>query len=196
LVIHIVLNLLHYKRLLLPGDAWDYTIFANLGHFAWGIGLGYLYAERKQFAFFTHPLSIVAGLVIAYAGKMLFYSHVVSALHGAGFIAETIGPLMMTMGFACMIYSTLSSITLSKIFGARYIAALGTITYSFYLWYNFILLLVYTQVGAHIPKTALGLTLLLLLVLIILIPVSLLSYRLFESFYFKPRKLAVAPGRT
>jgi peptidoglycan/LPS O-acetylase OafA/YrhL len=196
LVIHTILNLLHYKGLLLPGDAWNYTIFANLGHFAWGILMGYLYAERKQFAFFSHPLSIIAGLGIAYAGKMLFYSHVVSALQGAGFIAETAGPLIMTLGFACMIYSTLNNKTLSKIFGARYIAALGTITYSFYLWHNFILLLVYNQVGGHIPKTALGLALLILMVLIILIPVSMVSYRLFESFYFKPRKLAVNASRT
>ncbi|MDO6434138.1 acyltransferase [Flavitalea sp. BT771] len=183
--IHLFLNLLHYKGIFMPGDAWWYTIFCNIGHFGWGILMGYFFATQKKVPFFSNWWSIFAGFVIAYTGKLFFYSGFVARMHSAGFIFQSIGPLLMTMGFACMIYSCLENNTLSRIWGNRYFAGLGRISYSFYLWHNFMLEIIFTHFGKYMPQNAAGVFLTILLVLVVLIPVSFISYKLFESFYFR-----------
>lgn len=185
LAVHLTLNLLHYKGLLMPGDGWYYTIFGNIGHFAWGILLAYLFSKRIGAVFFSKAVSILAGFVIAYAGKMFFFSVVVAKAGRAGFIFQTIGPLIMTLGFACMIYSCLENQTLSAIWGNRVFSTLGRISYSFYLWHVYVLEIMYNLLKDVIPRTGPGVFTLMLISLCIIIPVSFISYRLFESFYFR-----------
>ena len=184
LAIQVVLNLLHYKGLLKPGDDWNYTIFCNIGVFAWGILLAYLYTNRLGGAFFSKPLSVMVGLAFAYLGKFLFYSGFVTKMGSLGFVFQTIGPLVMTLGFASMIFSCLESKTLSTIWGNKIFSALGRVSYSFYLWHAFLLELIYQFFGHYLPQTGAGVFLLMGIVLCVLLPVSFLSYRLFESFYF------------
>jgi peptidoglycan/LPS O-acetylase OafA/YrhL len=185
LTIQVIIDLFHYKGMLMPGDEWYYTIFCNFGHFAWGILLAWLYTNRWGIAFFSKPMSILAGFTLAYTGKLLFFSAFLAKMGGFGFVFQTLGPLIMTMGFACMIFSCLESKTLSTIWGNKYFSALGRVSYSFYLWHAFILEIVFEHFKNIIPWTGPGVFLLMLIVLIILIPVSFISYRLFESFYFR-----------
>ncbi|HEX3386793.1 MAG TPA: acyltransferase [Mucilaginibacter sp.] len=187
LSIQIILNLFHYKGLLMPGDAWYYTIFCNIGHFAWGILIAYLFTTPTGVRFFSHPLSILAGLVVAYAGRLFFFTDFVTRMGSLGFVAQSIGPLFMSMGFAAMILSCLESRILSAIFGNKVFSALGRVSYSFYLWHFIVLQTVWDFCYKYIPRTASGVLLVMMLVLSILIPLSFLSYRLFESFYFRSR---------
>jgi peptidoglycan/LPS O-acetylase OafA/YrhL len=186
---HVLLNLLYYK-LYYKGidfrvDEWWYTTGANIGHFAWGILVGYLYSTSRRLKFFSRWWSIFAGLVLAYIGRTFIYSRFLAVTGSAAWVFQGIGPLLMTMGFACMIYSSLENETLSRIWGNRYLAGLGRVSYSFYLWHSLILSVVFISCWRYLPMNAGGVFLMLLLLLAILIPVSFLSYRLFESFYFR-----------
>ena len=187
--LHLLLNLLHYRGFLAPQmDGWRYTIFCNVGHFAWGILLGYIYSTGRKLSFFSRPVSLIVGLVIAYAGKMFFYSGFVERAGQLGFVFESLGPIVMTLGFACMILSCLENPALSKIWGNPVMAGLGRVSYSFYLWHALVLGVLFEIFGSKIPATAGGVFLLMLIVLLVLIPLSFLSYKYLESFYFRRQR--------
>lgn len=185
IILHTVLNLLHYKGLLMQVPYWQYTIFANIGHFAWGLLLGNLFSRGKRWALLTHPASILIGLAIAYTGRTFTFSQFVAKVGGMAYIFQSIGPIIMTLGFACMLYSCLENKTLSNIMGNKYFSSLGRVSYSFYLWHYLVLQTVYGRMQHVIPPTVPGLVLLMGCTLVILIPLSYLSYYIFESFYFR-----------
>ncbi|MBS1917769.1 MAG: acyltransferase [Bacteroidetes bacterium] len=180
------LNILHYKGLLYPGDSWQYTFFANFEHFAWGILISFLFKnDIIKTGIINKKTGIVTGLLIAYLGKMLFTAAFVAKAGRWGFIFQSIGPLVMTFGFAWMILNSLNNSAIFKIIGNKIFVFIGRISYSFYLWHTLILALVYRQMQAYFPSNIYGVLLLLATTLIILVPFSFLSYRLLEAFYFK-----------
>jgi peptidoglycan/LPS O-acetylase OafA/YrhL len=184
-LIHLALNLLHYKGLLMPGDSWQYTIFCNFGHFGWGILMAYCFSNQLFTKLFSQWWSLLFGLIVAYVGKLFSFTGFVARMHSAGFIFQSIGPLVMTLGFAWMVFSCLENSYFSRIFGNRYLAGAGRISYSFYLWHNFILEIILNSFGSYLPDNATGVFLTILLVLVVLLPVSFLSYKWLESFYFR-----------
>lgn len=185
----IIINLLHYKGMLFPGDKWWYTIFANINHFVWGIVLGYFFFEKVALPkFFRSGFGLLLGLAIAYIGKSMFSTPVVEKLHEFGFIFQSFGPITMTFGFAVLLYNTLTYNRMSALMGSRVLAATGKISFSFYLWHTLALVGVYSLFGHYIPPTAAGVFTLLALVMVVLIPFSFLSYTLLELPYFKKRE--------
>lgn len=191
LCVHLVLNLWHYKfhypykEIPFKADSWWFTTYCNIGHFAWGILVGWLYTTRKLVRFFSRWWSLLAGLLLAYTGRIFIYSQALVLEGSARYIFQATGPLLMTMGFASMIFSCLENEALSRIWGNRVLANLGRVSYSFYLWHALILGGVYEIFKDHLPGTAAGTFALMGITLVILIPVSYLSYHLLESFYFR-----------
>jgi len=190
LCLHMLLNLWHYKfhypykEIPFKADSWWFTTYCNLGHFAWGILVGWLYTTRKLVRFFSRWWSLLVGLALAYAGRIFIYSQALVLEGSERYIFQATGPLLMTMGFACMIFSCLENEALSRIWGNRVLASLGKISYSFYLWHALVLEIVYRAFKDHLPWTAAGVFTLMAAALAILIPFSYLSFRLLESIYF------------
>ncbi|HVU56152.1 MAG TPA: acyltransferase [Puia sp.] len=191
LSLHVLLNLWHYKfhypykEIPFLIDSWWYTTYCNIGHFAWGILVGYFYTRRKLVKFFSRWWSLPVGLALAYTGRIFIYSHALVLEGPSRYIFQATGPLVMTMGFACMIFSCLENETLSRIWGNRALASPGRVSYSFYLWHTLILRVVYEVFKDHLPWTAVGVFATMGVTLVILIPVSYLSFKLLESFYFR-----------
>lgn len=187
LVAGIILNLLHYTGFIYPNNfAWYYTIFANFEHFGWGILLGLIYKRKLLIpSLLSGKPGFVLGLIVAYAGKLFFYSAFVKAAGKFGFLFESTGPLIMTLGFAMMILSTLRDKFLNKLLSNKVFVFIGRISYSFYLW-HFLILEFCTQYFAnYVPSGAAGVGVLGIITLVVLLPISYLSYKLLESFYFK-----------
>ncbi|MFC4261279.1 acyltransferase family protein [Ferruginibacter yonginensis] len=190
LLLFILLNLAHYKGLLYNNDfAWYYTIMGNFGHFVWGIIIGRLYQTSKATTWpFKSWVGFIVGLVIAYMGKVFYYSAWVTKMGTFGFLFETIGPLLMTFGFAYMILVSLQHPTIGKIIGNKYLAFVGKISFSFYLWHALLLDVCFGVFQQYLPNGPLQLVSLYILTTLVIIPISYLSYWLLESFYFRLQK--------
>lgn len=182
------LNFLHYSGLFYPGDQWWYSIFNNIGHFAWGILAGYLFRKDIQIKLLIKNYSLLFGLIIAYAGKTMFSSGVLMRFPYLSSVLQSTGPLVMTFGFACMIYTSLFNQLSFSLVGNRAFSWIGKISYSFYLWHSAVLAFVYSFVATYMPSNAFAVVILLLLTLVLLLPLSYLSYTLLESFYFKRKR--------
>ena len=189
IVICFTLNLFHYSGYLFSNDQWWYSIFNNIGHFSWGILAAYLYKHRISIRFFVKNYSLLFGLFISYLGKFSFSSGVIQALPQFSLILKSGGPMLMSLGFAAMIYTALFNSFSGKMIGNSIFSSIGLISYSFYLWHSFILSMVFHFFSPWIPITPLGVFILMGLTLIILLPISYISFNLLESSYFKRRNI-------
>lgn len=180
-----MLNILHYSGRFYPGNQWWYSIFNNIGHFAWGILTGYLFRKSIRIGILTRNYSLVWGLLIAYIGKALFSSALLMKLPSYSVFLQSVGPMVMTFGFACMIYTSLMNEFSFAAIGNKLLSRFGKISYSFYLLHTSVLSLVYSLMKPYLSSTASSLLIMMLVTLIILLPLSYLSYTLLESFYFK-----------
>jgi peptidoglycan/LPS O-acetylase OafA/YrhL len=184
--IGLLLNLLHYKWGLYNGFDWYYTFFANFEHFACGLLVGYLFKTGKlSLGIFNKVYGIIIGFVIAYIGKIFFYSFFVKRMGRWGFVFESIGPLVMTLGFAWMILVSLRNDLVFKLIGNKLFTFIGRISYSFYLWHVLLLGCIYSCTINLFPQNGLGILCLFTTTAVVLLPISYLSYKLLEEFYFK-----------
>lgn len=187
MLLGLMLNCLHFLGFLYPGNfSWYYTFFANFEHFGWGILLGYIY--KKEFlveSFLSKLTGFWLGLIIAYIGKIFFYSNFLKSTGHQSFLFESLGPLIMTFGFSMMMLSSLRHPSINKILANRVLVFIGRVSYSFYLWHVLIIQICYSYFRLFIPDTPMGILILTTLCLIFLIPTSFISYNIFESFYFK-----------
>ena len=183
----LLLNMLHFAGYIYANNfAWYYTIFANYEHFGWGILLGLVYERNLlQHTFLSRPTGFFTGVFAAYLGKLFFYAGFLVYAGKAAFLFESVGPLIMTLGFAMIILASLRNAWLNQLLSNRVLVFVGRISFSFYLWHLLVVKTCFTYFQAFLPEGAAGVLVLGLLTLIILIPLSLLSYNLFESFYFK-----------
>lgn len=182
------LSVFHYYGSFYPGDQWWYSIFNNIGHFAWGILAGYLFKKEIRIGFLSRNYSLLIGLVIAYTGKLMFSSGVIQRFPSFSVLLQSAGPLIMTFGFACMIYTSLFNQRSFGLIGNRLFSWIGKISYSFYLWHSAVLSAVFSLIAAYLPDSGLSVPVLFSVTLLALLPISYLSYTLLESFYFKQKK--------
>ncbi|MFN9709999.1 MAG: acyltransferase family protein [Bacteroidota bacterium] len=148
--------------------------------------IGYLFKNKNiKNGVFRSLLGLFIGLSLAYLGKLSFYSETIRIAGKFGWVFNTIGPLLMTLGFSIMILTSLRSVFLSKIIGNRIFSFIGRISYSLYLWHALLLGFVHNYLNDLFSSSAEGVFYLFAISLILIIPVSWLSYTLLEAFYFK-----------
>ena len=190
ILLGLFLNFLHFLGFLYPENfSWYYTFFANFEHFGWGILLGYVYAKNYLVgSFLSGVKGFWFGLIVAYIGKICFYSNFLKNTGSLSFLFESIGPLVMTLGFSIMILSSLRQQLINKIIGNHLLAFIGRISYSFYLWHALIIQFSFQYFEKFISYTPLGVLFLFVICIAFIIPISFISYILFESFYFKLKK--------
>lgn len=178
---------MHFLSILYPGDfSWYYTIFANFEHFGWGILLGFIYLNKILInPFLSGWKGFWFGLLLAYTGEIFFYSNFLKNTGSLRFIFESTGPLIMTLGFSIMMLSSLRHRSINKILACRPFVFIGRISFSFYLWHILSIEFSFYYFKQFISYSRIGVLILSLLCLIFIIPISYISFNIFESFYFK-----------
>lgn len=161
----------------------------NIIHFIYGILLCYCLTNHVQLpAWLGKFASIVPAILLASTGKTLFSNYGINAAGSFSWVVLFIGPPVMTLGFCWLIYISLVNNLGSKIIGNRVLVSLGRISYSFYLWHEFILKMVYSKIERYLAFGGLNTIILFITTLIVLLPVSYISYSIFERFYFRINK--------
>lgn len=180
----VLMNLLHYSGSLLPNIGWWYLLPGNLIHFMWGILLANIIYQDRMPAWLENGYNIIPAFILANFGKMLFSKQAIKLAGKYDWLPLSIGPGIMTLGFSWLIYISLKNFRFGKIIGNSPLSALGRISYSFYLWHAFILEGIANFLNGRPGFKQLNAPLLFVITLIILIPVSYISYLIFEKFYF------------
>lgn len=193
MLLGLALNVLHFYNDPRSDTSWQYTIFANVEHFGWGILLGYLFKKNVlQASKLLATFLLVIGLCIAYGGKIFFTKEMIERTGNLSFVFQSAGPLIMTFGFSVMIFFSLQETYLKKLFNNAFLSRMGRVSFSFYLWHAIVLNTLSALLLPHVQ----GYSKVVMFVIIfvstyaLLIPVSLLSFKYFESFYFRMKRHA------
>lgn len=162
-------------------------IYVRFIEFAWGILACRFYIEKKKLpALFTGLKGFLISFVIAYIGRLLMTTEAARFWPAIGFVFKSLAEPVMTLGFALMLLNVISSESVvSKLLMTRFCQFVGKVSYSMYLWHWMITLLVSDFIKAKMGISITGLLLSFLISVLVLIPVSWISYKLFEQFYFK-----------
>jgi peptidoglycan/LPS O-acetylase OafA/YrhL len=159
----------------------------RLVEFVWGIGVAYLFSKRIPPPRFVRGLAgILIGLGIAYLGRFLRVTEVVRSAGQLGPLAKSLAEPVMSLGFAAILWSAVSSPSLlSSGLAGKAITAVGRWSYSLYLWHWYPCLWISHRVIARIGSNSISQYLALLISMAVLVPVSWLSYKALEEPYFR-----------
>jgi peptidoglycan/LPS O-acetylase OafA/YrhL len=177
-----------YQHDLLAGITIDsQAIWYRFVEFGIGIIAGRLYIDNwKLPAFLQGNKGFLLSFVIAYFGRICMVTEFVARFKQYGFLVRTIGEPVMTFGFGLIIYGLITSHSIiRRLICTKPVLFIGKISYSMYLWHWLVAQMTSEFIiGIFHPQVP-GLYLSFVLSVFILLPVSWLSYRLFEAPYFK-----------
>jgi peptidoglycan/LPS O-acetylase OafA/YrhL len=107
-----------------------------------------------------------------------------------GYFSRVLNIPILTAGYSLMIINSLNVNSLfSKMLESKFFIFIGKISYSMYLWHWLIAETISIYIYKNITSNNVyGLFITFFLSFIILIPISKMSYFLFESFYFRRKK--------
>jgi peptidoglycan/LPS O-acetylase OafA/YrhL len=171
----------------------NYSLPNRIIEFINGIVIAKLYLSNKK-RWFTHSsFMIVVGVAIAFAGRILMSTYFQDRQDIIGYISRVINIPILTAGYAIIVINTLNSKSIfSRFMGSTLMSFLGKFSYSMYLWHwliaeNISKLSMNYFHGNQVPTLLFS----FILSILILIPISMLSYYLFESFYFKKKHFVI-----
>ena len=162
-------------------------IYVRFIEFGWGILACRFYNEGKKLPSILNGVAgFIIAFVIAYTGRIFMTTEAARFWPSIGFVFKALAEPIMTLGFALMILNVITSESLvSRFLMLRIWQFIGKISYSMYLWHWFITLLVSDYIKAKMGISLAGLGMSFLISILILVPVSWVSYMIFEQFYFK-----------
>jgi len=177
----------HQQDLLTGITVESPAIWYRFIEFGTGIVAGKLYLENYKLPTFLRGWQgFLLSFAIAYLGRIFIVTEFVARFKQYAFIVRAFGEPLMTFGFGLMLYGLITSDSIfRKLICARPILFIGKISYSMYLWHWLISVAISNGVLVHIGAGIPAFYLAFALSVLILIPVSWLSYRLFEAPYFK-----------
>jgi peptidoglycan/LPS O-acetylase OafA/YrhL len=172
-----------------PFNIINYAIPNRIIEFLFGIIIAKIHLEHSEKWYFNSNLSLVGGILVAFTGRLLMSSAFQENIHFIGFISRVINLPLLTFGYALVIINTLNVTSFfSKIIESRFMTFIGKYSYSMYLWHWIIAEHITNYFSKKMLINDLSMLLFCFVIsTIILIPISMLSYYLFESFYFKKR---------
>lgn len=187
LVFRLVLFYDHLEEVLAKETITSTAIWYRFIEFGWGIMAAQIYVLKKTLPRWAVGSSgIILGFIISYIGKIFITTEFVSHFGADAFVFRALGEPLMTFGFSWILISLISTENLfNRILSVRPFLFLGKISYSMYLWHWIV---GQTLANWLIVKWGLNLEtfyVCLLISFILAIPVSLLSFKLFEEPYFK-----------
>ena len=184
----IIFSLLVYSGLL-SFDWWEKQILVRFPEFAAGIIAGYYFKKKSQLPRLLSGLGGIAlFLLLIFGGRLMKFTPIVDKSGDLGFILLTIALPFMTVAFAFLMFHTITQPSLlSKFLSGKIITYLGRISYSIYLWHSLAIICLtnyLSKMNGRLYNVSIGFFLVSLLTVIM----ASISYKVFESFYFKGRK--------
>jgi len=154
--------------------------------FVWGVLIGFIITSKKKFEIKQTFLNIIVAFAILYIGRTMRFTNVVLALKEFGFWAKTFSGIVMTFGFALLMYISITSNGFfTKFLSSKPLQFMGKLSYGIYLWH---LVFVYA-LGFITTKnqSQIAVIFYFTLVLFLTILLSWFTYELIEKRYFKSK---------
>ncbi len=173
-----------------PFNVINYSIANRLIEFLVGIVAARIYLDKRKEWIFHSVKGLILGVAIAFTGRLLMSAGLQERADLVGIVARTINLPLLSFGYALVIINALQVNTwFSSLMGSSVFTTIGKYSYSMYLWHW----VVAENLTRYVIKewqdsSFLMVNLLFVLSVLILYPISFLSYKLFESFYFRYRK--------
>ena len=173
-----------------PFNIINYSIANRLIEFLAGIVAARIYLDRRQEWIFKSVPGLIIGVAVAFSGRLLMSAGMQERADMIGMISRMMNLPLLTTGYALVIVNALQYKThFSTLMENKILTSIGKYSYSMYLWHW----VVAEQLTRYCTKQwtfspFLQVNLIFLLSVAILYPVSIVSYKLFESFYFNRRK--------
>lgn len=164
-------------------------IYVRFVEFGWGIlACRYYLSGNPLPKWLKGWVGFVVAFIVAYVGRLLMTTEIINRAGGLGFVIKSFSEPVMTLGFALMILNLIRSESIfSKTLNHGFFQFIGKISYSMYLWHWLIAFSVSSWMMEYYGNSNLILILSFTLTVGVLIPVSWLSYILFEQFYFRKK---------
>ena len=173
-----------------PFNIINYSITNRIIEFLSGIVIAKLYLEKSDKWFCNSNIMIGVGVLIAFTGRLFMSASFQDRADFAGVFFRVMNLPLLSTGYALIIINSLNSSSyFSKFVGSKFMTFIGKYSYSMYLWHWIIAAYMSNLFLVYFKDTiTLGLFLSFIFSVIILIPVSMISYHLLESVYFKNKK--------
>ena len=169
----------------------NYSILNRLIEFVMGIIAAKWYTDNKSSAWFLNSKGgLVIGVAIAFAGRMLMTAGLQERSDVIGMLSRTFNLPLLTMGYALVILNALRTDSkVTALLGSPLMTMIGKYSYSMYLWHWIVAELLSKYFMSHWQMNGFWMVNIVFIIsVLILLPVSWLSYTVFESFYFRRRK--------
>jgi peptidoglycan/LPS O-acetylase OafA/YrhL len=158
--------------------------------FGWGMIAARIYIAHKPLpGILLGYWGFILSFCVAYIGRLLMVTEVYNHFYSFAFVIKALAEPLLTFGFALMLLNVIESKSVfSSVLSLPAMQFLGRISYSMYLWHWIILWNICNWWKGLAPISNLNLNLAYLMTLTVVIPVSWISYKLFEAPYFKTGK--------
>jgi peptidoglycan/LPS O-acetylase OafA/YrhL len=168
----------------------NYSIPNRLIEFLSGIVCAWYY-KKGLIKWFTASIpGIIAGVIIAFCGRLLMTEYFVNNTTSMGWLARVFNLPVLATGYAMVVLNVLNTKSLlGKLLESCVFTYIGKVSYSMYLWHWIIAetVSVYFKQNYGLNNFW-GVNIIFLLCVMLLVPISALSYKIFEAFYFKRRR--------
>ena len=162
----------------------------------WGIIAAELYLSKKIQTLSPYLKSWWMGLLVAYFGRLLMLTEIVSFFGPYGFVVKAFAAPIMTLGFAIFLLYLLenSQSLIGRLFSTGPVLFLGRLSYSIYLWHW----LVKSTLSAYLIRALVWFgnfapIIGFFIIAVFTIALSIISYKYLEEPYFRKRtKLKVS----
>ena len=168
----------------------NYSIPNRLIEFIMGILTAKVYLSNSKAWIFNTIKGLLTGVLIAFAGRVLMTAANHDRTDIIGTLSRTFDLPLLTLGFGLVITNALRKRTLfSSFLETGLMTSIGKYSYSMYLWHYVVAVQLSNYAALHWHfNSFIKVNIVFIVAVLILYPVSILSYKLFESFYFMRKK--------
>jgi peptidoglycan/LPS O-acetylase OafA/YrhL len=164
-------------------------IFTRFNEFAWGIIVAYLYQNKVNIPILSNLKGLFIGITVLCIGRFLMSTESKNIFGTYVYLCETIDVVILSLGYAIIIWNVLHSETLfSKFLALPFMQYLGKVSYSMYLWHWLVINYVAVWMIPLVGTTYIASIFTFMIVSLCTVVISHYSYIYFEAFYFNSRK--------
>lgn len=166
-----------------------YFLQSKIVHFTVGLLAAWCFFENKSvIKIFNNLYVFFISLLVMFIGRFLLADSFIGEANSLNALYKVLGTSLLVFGFASTMIATVVHPKLNKLFRNKLMLWLGKLSYSIYLWHAFIILITVKIFPIGMQNSNYTPLFFFVCVVMLLVPVSFISYKLFEQTYFKTTK--------